>query len=225
MSALNDISKAVAEAWNAIYSSIEWERRIVGKQLAKRAILHHLYENRVSVTQIYWSQWTPCCSKILSIIQLITTYELKMFSQKMSSWEEKNQQKRIALALLLKTQTPHFIAVKRHINLFKDHLHLRRPRRRKNLHLSKSTSSKAHNKTQLMVEPLTLIVEMLHLTSKKFQELKILGGDSYAVYFRAEGYNLIGHIWYHLWPGEDSTDCTLRATFNSTKSNVFPCKI
>ena len=45
-----------------------------------------------------------------------------------------------------------------------------------------------------MVEPLTLIVEMLHLTSKKFQELKILGGDSYAVYFRAEGYNLIGHI-------------------------------
>ena len=45
-----------------------------------------------------------------------------------------------------------------------------------------------------MVEPLMLIVEMLHLTSKKFQELKILGGDSYAVYFRAEGYNLIGHI-------------------------------
>ena len=45
-----------------------------------------------------------------------------------------------------------------------------------------------------MAEPLTLIVKMLHLTSKKFQELKILGGDSYAVYFRAEGYNLIGHI-------------------------------
>ena len=45
-----------------------------------------------------------------------------------------------------------------------------------------------------MVEPLMLIVEMLHLTSKKFQELKILGGDSYAVYFRAEGCNLIGHI-------------------------------
>ena len=111
----------------------------------------------------------------------------------MSSWKEKNSRKRIALALLLKTQTPHFIAVKRHINLFKDHLHLR-PRRRKDLHLSKSTSSKAHNKTQLMVEPLTLIVEMLHLTSKKFQELKILGGDSYAVYFRAEENNLIGHI-------------------------------
>ena len=107
---------------------------------------------------------------------------------------KKKTAERIALALLLKTQTPHFIAVKRHINLFKDHLHLRRPRRRKDLHLRKSTSSKAHNKTQLMAEPLTLIVEMLHLTSKKFQELKILGGDSYAVYFRAEGCNLIGHI-------------------------------
>ena len=111
--------------------------------------------------------------------------------------------------------------MKRHISLFKDHLHLRRPRRRKNLHLSKSTSSKAHNKTQLMAEPLTFMVKMLHLTSKKLHELKILGGDSYAVYFRAEGYNLIGHIWYHLWPGEDSTDCTLRATFNSTKSKVL----
>ena len=80
-----------------IYCSIEWERRVVGKQLAKRAILHHLYENRVSVTQIYWSQWTPCCSKILSIIQLITTYELKMLSQKMSSYKEKISRKRIAL--------------------------------------------------------------------------------------------------------------------------------
>ena len=80
VSALNDITKAVAEAWNAIYSSIEWERRIVGKQLAKRAILHHLYENRVSVTQIYWSQWTPCCSKILSLIQLWLLHVLKMIS-------------------------------------------------------------------------------------------------------------------------------------------------
>ena len=94
VSALNDISKAVAEAWNAIYSSIEWERRIVGKQLAKRAILHHLYENRVSVTQIYWSQWTPCCSKTLSIIQLWLLHVLKMLAQKMSSWKEKSSRKK-----------------------------------------------------------------------------------------------------------------------------------